>query len=173
MPFPPPDSFPGSGALAQPPNAQRMRWAQMVLAAGGLTAGLTAGTWYAAAHGRELLASFCSSSSSSSSSCSAPAAARRHRRARKSSLRALVDTANAPIFGIDKDGNVNEWNNKAAEITEYAQTEVMGRNLVDEFITAEYKVAVKAVLDAALRATRRPTSSSRCSPRARTEWRCC
>ena len=65
-------------------------------------------------------------------------------------LRALIDTANAPIFGIDKDGNVNKWNNKAAEITEYAQTEVMGRNLVDDFITSEYKVAVKAVLDAAL-----------------------
>ena len=30
------------------------------------------------------------------------------------------------------------------------QTEVMGRNLVDDFITSEYKVAVKAVLDAAL-----------------------
>jgi hypothetical protein len=30
-----------------------MRWAQMLLAAGGLTAG----TWYAAAHARKLLAS--------------------------------------------------------------------------------------------------------------------
>ena len=65
-------------------------------------------------------------------------------------LRALIDTANAPIFGIDKDGKVNEWNNMAAEITKYAQTEVMGRNLVDDFITSEYKVEVKAVLDAAL-----------------------
>ena len=27
-------------------------------------------------------------------------------------LRALIDTANAPIFGIGKDGLVNEWNNK-------------------------------------------------------------
>mgnify|MGYP003330417148 CR=1 FL=1 len=27
-------------------------------------------------------------------------------------LRALIDTANAPIFGITKDGLVNEWNNK-------------------------------------------------------------
>ena len=31
-------------------------------------------------------------------------------------LRQLVDTANAPIFGIDVDGNVNEWNNKTVEI---------------------------------------------------------
>jgi PAS domain-containing protein len=32
-------------------------------------------------------------------------------------LRQLVDTANAPIFGIDKLGGVNKWNNKTAEIT--------------------------------------------------------
>jgi PAS domain S-box-containing protein len=32
-------------------------------------------------------------------------------------LRQLVDTANAPIFGIDVQGNVNEWNDKVAEIT--------------------------------------------------------
>merc|ERR1719183_2103644 len=59
-------------------------------------------------------------------------------------LRALIDTANAPIFGIDKDGLVNEWNNKAVEITQFSQKEVMGRNLVDDFITLEYKAAVRA-----------------------------
>jgi len=32
-------------------------------------------------------------------------------------LRQLVDTANAPIFGIDLNGLVNEWNFKTAEIT--------------------------------------------------------
>ncbi|MFT4520115.1 MAG: PAS domain-containing protein, partial [Halioglobus sp.] len=32
-------------------------------------------------------------------------------------LTLLIDTANAPIFGIDADGNVNEWNKKSAEIT--------------------------------------------------------
>ena len=47
----------------------------------------------------------------------------------------LIDTANAPIFGIDQLGRVNEWNQKAAEITEYSKDEVMGRNLVQEFIT--------------------------------------
>ena len=30
-------------------------------------------------------------------------------------LRQLVDTANAPIFGIDVHGNVNEWNNTSAK----------------------------------------------------------
>merc|ERR1711871_1500177 len=62
----------------------------------------------------------------------------------------LIDTANAPIFGIDGNGRVNEWNRKAAEITEYTKHEVMGRNLVREFITPEYRQPVNAVLDAAL-----------------------
>ena len=45
-------------------------------------------------------------------------------------LRTLIDTANAPIFGIDSNGLVNEWNNKAAEITLYQQDAVMGEDLV-------------------------------------------
>ena len=32
-------------------------------------------------------------------------------------LTRLIDTANAPIFGIDKNGLVNEWNQTAAKIT--------------------------------------------------------
>ena len=40
-------------------------------------------------------------------------------------LRQFVDTANAPIFGIDIHGNVNEWNNKNAEITQYSREVIM------------------------------------------------
>ena len=65
-------------------------------------------------------------------------------------LRLLIDNANAPIFGIDKEGRVNEWNLKAAEIVGYESSEVMGRDLVKDFITPEYKVAVAEVLDNAL-----------------------
>jgi PAS domain-containing protein len=45
-------------------------------------------------------------------------------------LQTFIDTANAPIFGIDSSGLVNEWNNKAAEITGFPKAEVMGQNLV-------------------------------------------
>ena len=31
---------------------------------------------------------------------------------RQQELRSFIDTANAPIFGIDAHGKVNEWNNK-------------------------------------------------------------
>ena len=66
-------------------------------------------------------------------------------------LTQLVDTANAPIFGIDSKGLVNEWNQTAAKITGYIKSEVLGKDLVAEFITDEYKAPVKQVLDNALR----------------------
>jgi PAS domain-containing protein len=93
-------------------------------------------------------------------------------------LQTFIDTANAPIFGIDAQGLVNEWNNKAAAITGFSREEVLGKNLVQvsfdlvytraanykicfrclivaiflwqDFITQEYQVSVKEVLDNAL-----------------------
>ena len=47
-------------------------------------------------------------------------------------LRQLVDTANAPIFGIDIHGNVNEWNNKIAEITGYTKDAVLDKPLGEQ-----------------------------------------
>jgi PAS domain-containing protein len=38
-------------------------------------------------------------------------------------LTTLIDTANAPIFGIDALGRVTEWNKKASEITEFRSAE--------------------------------------------------
>ena len=46
---------------------------------------------------------------------------------------------------------MNEWNNKAVEITGFTRQEVVGRDLVQEFITEEYRESVRAVLDDALR----------------------
>jgi PAS domain S-box-containing protein len=65
-------------------------------------------------------------------------------------LQTFIDTANAPIFGIDENVLVNEWNNKAVEITGYTRDEVMGQNLVERFITEEYRVSVIGVFDRAL-----------------------
>jgi PAS domain S-box-containing protein len=42
-------------------------------------------------------------------------------------LQMFIDTANAPIFGIDVEGRVNVWNKKAAEISGFASAEVVGR----------------------------------------------
>ena len=65
-------------------------------------------------------------------------------------LRQLVDTANAPIFGIDVKGNVNEWNNKTAEITGYTKEEAFDKPLVETFIVTKLRRSVQEVLDNAL-----------------------
>ena len=65
-------------------------------------------------------------------------------------LLALIDTANAPIFGIDSDGRVNEWNRKAAQIVGYEKDEVMGQLLVEKYISPDFKDSVGTVLENAL-----------------------
>ncbi|MDM8565650.1 PAS domain S-box protein [Candidatus Halobeggiatoa sp. HSG11] len=66
-------------------------------------------------------------------------------------LTQLIDTANAPIFGIDKQGKVNEWNQSAQRITGYTKKDVFGHDLVKEFILVEYQFQVQTVLKNALR----------------------
>jgi PAS domain S-box-containing protein len=66
-------------------------------------------------------------------------------------LTQLIDTANAPIFGIDTNGNVNEWNQKVEQITGFNKDEVMGHNLVETRITEEFKKPVQEVLNKALK----------------------
>ena len=65
-------------------------------------------------------------------------------------LRRLIDTANAPIFVVDIEGRVKEWNRKMGEITGFAKDEVMGRMLVEEFIGEVYRASFQDVLDKAL-----------------------
>ncbi|MFT7675047.1 MAG: PAS domain S-box-containing protein [Gammaproteobacteria bacterium] len=62
----------------------------------------------------------------------------------------LIDTVNAPIFGIDAQGNINEWNQKSEIITGFSKTEVIGRNLLADLITENYRDSVGEVLAKAL-----------------------
>jgi PAS domain S-box-containing protein len=66
-------------------------------------------------------------------------------------LRQFIETANAPIFGIDADGKVNEWNQTSEKITGFKKEEVLGKDLVKTYITEDYRDAVKLVLDNALK----------------------
>ena len=66
-------------------------------------------------------------------------------------LTQLIDTANAPIFGIDVKGDVNEWNDKTVEITGYSRQEAMGNPLVETFIVPSLRHSVHEVLDNALK----------------------
>ena len=65
-------------------------------------------------------------------------------------LQTFIDTANAPIFGVDASGLVNEWNNKAAEITKFSREEVLGKDLVEVYISLDYRASVRQVLSNAL-----------------------
>ncbi len=66
-------------------------------------------------------------------------------------LTRFINTANAPIFSIDRNGLVTDWNQKAVEITGYSKDEVLGHNMVEEFVIEEYRASVKEVRDKALR----------------------
>ena len=66
-------------------------------------------------------------------------------------LTQLIDTANAPIFGVDVDGNVNEWNQKLEHITGFTKDEVVNRDLVQTLITDDFKRSVQEVLNKALK----------------------
>ena len=48
-------------------------------------------------------------------------------------------------------GRVNEWNRKSVEITGYRREDVIGKNLVQDFITPDFQASVSKVLDDALR----------------------
>jgi|GEM_PF-2128314 len=65
-------------------------------------------------------------------------------------LARLIDTANAPIFGVDINGKINEWNANIAATTGYSRDDVIGRDLVDALIPEENQSQVRAVLEAAL-----------------------
>lgn len=65
-------------------------------------------------------------------------------------LRQLIDTANAPIFGIDIDGNVNEWNRRTSEITGFAKEDAFDEPLVETFIAPSMQEKVQEILDSAL-----------------------
>jgi PAS domain S-box-containing protein len=68
-------------------------------------------------------------------------------------LRILVDSANTPIFGIDVDGKVNEWNFKTAEITGYSREEAFHKPFCETFIVPKLRDSVKEVFNKALQGT--------------------
>ena len=72
------------------------------------------------------------------------------REQRLAELTQLIDTANAPIFGVDTAGLINEWNQQVAQTSGYSKQEVLGQNLVEDYITQDYKQSVQQVLDQAL-----------------------
>ena len=61
-----------------------------------------------------------------------------------------IDTANAPIFGTDRDGTINEWNDKTAEITGYEKRDAFGSSLVDTYIKPNIRKSMRDILNDAI-----------------------
>ena len=70
---------------------------------------------------------------------------------REKELRRLVDSANTPIFGIDTQGNVNEWNFKTAELTGFSRDEAFGKPFVKTFIPQAQRETMEDILNKALK----------------------
>lgn len=66
-------------------------------------------------------------------------------------LRIFLDTANAPIVGVDMNGLVNEWNQSTERITGYTKAEAMGSDFVNQFIPEDFKETVQKVLSETLK----------------------
>jgi PAS domain S-box-containing protein len=68
-------------------------------------------------------------------------------------LTILIDTANAPIFGVDSEGKINEWNQQAEKITGYKKTELEGLSFATAFPgdalfrTNDYRASIADVLN--------------------------
>ncbi|KAL5772051.1 hypothetical protein ACOSQ2_011975 [Xanthoceras sorbifolium] len=62
----------------------------------------------------------------------------------------LIETATAPIFGVDSSGHIDGWNTKVAELTGLQASEAMGKSLVDEIVHEDSRRVVENVICRAL-----------------------
>ncbi|NOT76057.1 MAG: PAS domain S-box protein [Cyclobacteriaceae bacterium] len=60
----------------------------------------------------------------------------------------LIQNANVPIFGVDRNGYINEWNRVATELSGYTKNEVLGKKWVN-FLDLKVKSQVEEVLQKA------------------------
>jgi PAS domain-containing protein len=60
--------------------------------------------------------------------------------------RQVIDLACFPIFGIDKNGCINEWNSKMVEITGIEQNEVMSKSVVEDFFALPFRGTIQDLL---------------------------
>jgi len=66
-------------------------------------------------------------------------------------LRQFIESANTPIFGIDKKGLINEWNQCAERITGYKKEDMLGEDLIKTYSTKSYKRRIKKAFYLALK----------------------
>jgi PAS domain S-box-containing protein len=52
-------------------------------------------------------------------------------------LASLIENANVPIFGIDRNGYINEWNKVSEELFGFSKSELLGRKWIDGLVSTE------------------------------------
>ncbi|KAK4386506.1 Phytochrome E [Sesamum angolense] len=62
----------------------------------------------------------------------------------------LIDTATAPIFGVDPSGLINGWNAKMCELTGLEVSEALGKFLINDVIHEDSREVVEKLLTRAL-----------------------
>ncbi|XP_057464151.1 phytochrome E-like isoform X4 [Actinidia eriantha] len=62
----------------------------------------------------------------------------------------LIETASAPIFGVDSTGFINGWNAKIAELTGLQSSKAMGKSLFDEVVQEDSRGIAENVMSRAL-----------------------
>jgi PAS domain S-box-containing protein len=65
-------------------------------------------------------------------------------------LAELIENANAIIFGIDRDGFINEWNKLSVETTGYTKEEVLGKKLTEFIVSPEREADLNLILESIL-----------------------
>ncbi len=65
-------------------------------------------------------------------------------------LNRVINTANAPILGTDREGRITEWNQRAEKISGFKKEEVLGLPLLDIIVTDGSKRSVQVVIDKVL-----------------------
>ncbi|MFT7685189.1 MAG: PAS domain S-box-containing protein [Candidatus Azotimanducaceae bacterium] len=65
-------------------------------------------------------------------------------------LTQLISSANAPMFGVDKNGYIMGWNQNIAALTGYRRSEVLGKKMFIEMLGDKYLDSAQTVLTKAL-----------------------
>lgn len=64
-------------------------------------------------------------------------------------LSSLIENANVPIFGVDHDGNINEWNTTTFQLSGYSKDEVLGKN-INKFLDSSIHSEINTMMEKAL-----------------------
>lgn len=66
-------------------------------------------------------------------------------------LSVLIETSNVPIFGLDENGAINEWNDVTAQVMQLSKSDALGKKWIEEFIEEPYQETVSHLFARAIR----------------------